>query len=280
MWLAAQLIGSPVHAQSKPQRDQSSAAVFQEAIHLLADEAQQSLVKQQLARPAPNFAAEFKKAIPAQLVGQKIIRPLHRDPFIDAYIRWQLTSYNPKLPDLDARQFDKMLDELPKPIQNPRADRDLINTLVAAGKAGALSASAQESMNKQLNDLSEHTSLAAALNQATLDLRTWLRNQLPKTGERTLLAGLEQCNALVETGWPVDDAKARLDEDFKASDRDPHFTNEQRQSVINHMRSLIGKRDLYVTSASISNGRLAVEYADTAIYDFDVRRWAKSVKTD
>lgn len=269
--------------QSRPaQAERSSAVILQQAVHQLTEEAKQSLEKQQLARPAANFAGEFKgkEQFPVKLVGQRIIHPLHSDPFIDAYIRWQLTSFDPKLPDLDAHQFDKLLDELPKPIRNPRADRDLINTLIASGKTGALSAAAQESINKQLNDLSERASRAAALNQAALGLRAWLRGQLPRTGERPLLAGLEQCTALVESGWPVDDAKAKLDETFKAGDRDRQFTDEQRQSVINHMRPLIGKRTLYVTSAVISDGRLAVEYADTAIYDFDVRRWARSVKTD
>lgn len=274
LWMCA-AGGAPQSRPAAPER--AAAAIMAEGLRLLTDEARESLEKRQLVRPAANFADEFKQQVPQQLVSQKIVRQLHSDPFIDAYIRWQLTSFKGvALPAaLNDRQFQKILDELPGLIQNPRADRELIDALIAKTKLGPLSEPQQGVINTQLNDLSERTSQASALNQAPLQFRTWVRDQESGAAVRVLLSDLEQCTALVQAGWPSDECKAKLEKSLSEKSRDRSLTSEQRQIVIDRMRQLIGKKNLYITSAALRDGAIAVEYGDTGIYDFDVRKWAR-----
>jgi len=248
-----------------------------EALRVLTDEGKQSLQKRQLVRPAATFAQEFAQQIPPQLISQKIVHQLHSDPFIDAYIRWQLTSFKGAVLPVDVtdRQFQKFLDELPGLIQNPRADRELIDALIAKTRLGPLSEPQQNVINTQLNDLSERTSQASAMNQAPLLFRGWVRDQLQDQRMRVILSELEQCTATVQAGWPSDECKTKFESTLKESVRDRSFTAEQRQAVLDRMRQLIGKKNLYITSATLRDGAIAVEYGDTGIYDFDVRKWAR-----
>src|SRR5262245_61491193 len=278
-WAALMLLSVCAAApQSQPAApERSSAAILAEALRTLTDEAKQSLIKHQLARPAANFAGDFKQQLPPQLIGQKIARQLHSDPFIDAYMRWQLTSFKgAALPgDLTERQYQKFIDELPVLIQNPRADRELIDALIAKARLGPLSDPQQGEINAKLNDLSERTSQADAMNQAPLLFRAWVRDQASNSPMRTALADLERCAALVQAGWPSDEWKTKLEQSLTEHARDHSFAAAQRQFVIDHMRLLISKKNLYITSATVRDGAVAVEYGDTGIYDFDVRKWSR-----
>ena len=266
--------------QSRPTTpERSPAAVMAEALRVLSDEGKQSLQNRQLARPAANFAQEFGQQIPTPLVNQKIIHQLNSDPFIDAYVRWQLTSFKgvALAADMTERQFQKFLDEIPGLIENPRADRELIDAIIAKTKLGPLNEPQQKDINTQLNGLSERTSQASGLNQAPLRFRGWVREQLPEKGMRVVLADLELCAATVQAGWPSDECKAKLESTLKDAVRDRSFTADQRQIVLDRMRQLIGKKNLYISSATLRDGAIAVEYGDTGIYDFDVRKWARIV---
>jgi hypothetical protein len=266
-------------AQSRPER--TGVAAFQEAQQRLAGEARQSHDARQLVRGSASFASDFKQAVPALIINQRIVRPQHEDPFIDAYVRWQLTGFpGVQLPELSDRQFEALLEDLPAMVSNPRGDRALVDAVARAARAGNLTAQQQQSLNAELNDLADRASRAAALNRPALELRTWLRKQAAPSKSRSLMAGLEHCASVVEAGWPADEAKARLDADFAAARRDRKFTDAQRRIVAERARALAGKRTLLISSAAIRDNALIADFADTGIYDFDVRRWEKSLNRE
>jgi hypothetical protein len=281
-WVALMCFCAYAPAQ-RSESDRSPAAALQETLQLLTDEARESLQTQRLVRTASDFAATSGFNVSAELIVPRLLRSQHSDPFVDAYIRWQLTSFSAvNLPELNRRHFDKLLSDLPGLMENPRADRNLIDALAKAAAAGRLSAVQQAALSAQLNNLTERSSRTESLNLPALGFRAWLTKQLSTSANSSqiLLAGLEKAAALVETGWSVDQAKAALDKAFAAAGHDPAFTDADRRRVIDKAAALVGKRRMLVMGAAMRNDSLAAEYADTAIYDFDVRRWEISLRRD
>ena len=49
----------------------------------------------------------------------------------------------------------------------------------------------------------------------------------------------------------------------------------RRLGVSFERTATIGRQRLYVASARLRNGALAVDYGNAAVYDFDVNRWLR-----
>ncbi len=261
-----------------PERASRPASALAEAIKRLTEEARQAKAEKRLGRSRANFAKDFGREVPRGSLANKIRRRLHRDPFIDAYVRWQLTSFQPTLPQMSDREFERFLADLPRLLENPRADESLIASLGDVVRTGPLTERELTSMRRLLDDLAGRSSRARALNQPALAFRAWVERGLPAQGAAALQVALEQAAALVDAGWPVDRLKARIDERCRASAGVASFTDEQRRRVAKQAHRLAGRQRLLVTSARIEEETLAVNYGETAVYDFDVRRWVKLMR--
>jgi hypothetical protein len=273
---------APRPSASQPSlREKSPAAALAHGIRTLTEEAKKSKSDGVLVRNSADFAKHFGDPPPEPLVRERLLRPIDRDRFIDAYVRWQLTSFEP---DLDAanmhdRDFAALVSSLPACIENPQANPALIDWLQSASKLGALSESQQTEINGRLNDLAAKTSAAAALAIPAMQLRQWFRQQFEAANQppRFLALLLDAAKALAAAGWPVDDAKAVIDRAAEKAAEHREFTIEQRRSLIVAMQRCITGTRMYVISAGVSEGAISVNYAATGIFDFDVRRWAKAV---
>ncbi len=277
VWLALLPVPAVVLAgQTRPDR----TIGLPEAINRLTEEAEQAREQQRLPRARANFSAEVDLGVPLVVLGRKLTRPLHHQPFVDAYVRWQLTSFDPPLPSMDGRRLERFLSGLPPLLDNPRAEESLIASLNAAVGAGSLSERDQAAMGRRLDELAERASRVRRFNQPAMAFRKWIQRKLPETGVLPLEAGLERCRALVEAGWSVDRDKARLEAIFEASARDRSFTDQQRRQVAERAQQLAGRQRLYVASARLRNGALAVDYGNAAVYDFDVNRWLRLMENE
>lgn len=265
--------------QSRPaaDEDRSPAAVFRHARHDLLEEAAKSLQDGRLARSQPDFSRDRGMAIPAALLAQNLAKRQDEDPFADAYVRWQLVGFEgAALPELSDRQFDAFLASLPRMIENPRADRDLIDALAQAVKfGGTLKPSQEEEINKKLNGLAEESSRADAFNAPAAELRAWVLKQCEGSTPRRLVAMLEDIVSRVQAGRQAEDAKKAFEAALEKASRDRQFTPAQRTDVIDRIRQSLGRKRLLVAAANVRDHVLTVEYADAAIADFEVRRWAK-----
>lgn len=259
----------------------SPAASLAHCIRLLTEEARKSKADGVLVRNSADFAKDFGETLPGPQLRERLMRPIDRDRFIDAYVRWQLTSF---APDLDAanmtdREFAALLTSLPASIENPQADPGLIDALQRASKRGALTETQQTELNARINDLAAKTSAASALAMPSMLLRQWFRQQFEAANQqqRFLMMLMDAATALARAGWPVDDAKAVIDRATENAALQREFTTEQRRTfVVAMQRSVTGSR-MFVTSAGINEGAIFVNYAATGIFDFDVQRWAKAV---
>ena len=73
----------------------------------------------------PDFARRFEGTIEADDLDRALRRRTHRNPFIDAYVRWQLTSFaddSQALQELDEQSFGAFMRHAPAMVANPRAD--------------------------------------------------------------------------------------------------------------------------------------------------------------
>lgn len=271
------LITGAAISTSVQSKQRSSTAILAEAIKTLTDEARQAKETQQLPRQKADFATSFKQTLPSELVSRKIIRQVNRDDFVDAYVRWQLTSFNPTLPELDDREFASFLSSLPKLLDHPRADKLLLSDINKAIRAGILDEKSQEQLNSKLTDCTKMTSVASALNLPNTRLRTWILSQLPQTGAKPIQLKLDQLAKTVQAGWPVDRIKTQLDKLFEKSDRDRSFTIKQRQTVARQALKLIGMNRVFLARANITDGTISADFDDSAVYDFEVRRWTRAI---
>ena len=262
----------------RPAPQEPSAAALAEAIKILIDEAKQAKHDQQLPRATADFAGGFGREVPPEMLARRLARRAHADGFVDAYVRWQLTSFDPPLPDLDERALERFLAQLPPLLHNPHAEETLIESLGSAAREGQLSPRVQADVRRGLDDLAKRAGLVQALNRPALELRDWIDKKLPESGPPRLMAALERCGALVEAGWEASPAKLEVEQRFRARGRDLTLTSQQRVRLAAQAGRLAGRSRTYVRSARIVEGALVVDYQDTAVYNFDVRRWIKLLR--
>ncbi|MHC4107792.1 MAG: hypothetical protein ACYSTY_06890, partial [Planctomycetota bacterium] len=244
------LINLAVLAGSAGQSPQEpSAAALAEAIKTLINEAKQAKQDQQLPRTTADFARTFGREVPPEVLARRMARRAHADSFVDAYVRWQLTSFDPPLPDLDERTFERFLAQLPPLLHNPRADETLIESLGSAAREGQLSPRAQADVRRVLDGLGKRASLVQALNRPALELRDWIDKKLPEAGPPRLMVALERCGALVEAGWEASPAKLEVEQRFQAGGRDLTLTSRQRVRLAGQAERLAGRSRAYVSSA-------------------------------
>ncbi len=279
--LLSVLLLAPVGAfavqTTRPDRQRAPTAALGEAMKRLTDEAKQAKDHHRLARQEANFARDFQHTLPPMIVGRQLIRRADRDPFVDAYVRWQLTSFEPTLPEMTDREFERFLSELPPMLENPRANVSLLGDVNAALGAGALGESTQAALRRRLDALAAQTGRARTMNRPATHLYDWVANQLPPTGARALQLQLARLDALVDAGWPSDTAKSHLEDLLNASTRDRSFTPDQRRLVASQAQRLAGRTRVFLTSARIDQGALVAQFNDTGVYDFDVKRWTRAL---
>lgn len=274
---AALLLMGIANTTSGQTQPRSPNAVLSEAIKTLTDEAHQAKKTQQLPRQRANFAKTFKQTMPPELVGRKIIRQVNRDDFVDAYVRWQLTSFNPTLPKFNDREFASFVKSLPKLLDHPRADNALLTDINQAIGAGILDEKSQEQLRSKLSECIKQTSIASALNLPNTRFRNWILSQLSKTGAKPIQLKLDQLARTVQAGWRVDRIKTQLDKLFEESDPDKSFTIDARRKIVKQAQRLIGMNRVFLARASIADGTISADFDDSGVYDFEVRRWTRSI---
>lgn len=278
---------------------------------MLSREARQAKAQQKMPRAAPDFAASYPHRVDQAALASRIIRRVNNDPFVDAYVRWQLLSFTsltapasapasapgtaresasgaaagpsgPALPTMTDEQFEQVLSDLPALIDNPRADSVLIADLNSAARGNPLDTHAQAFLQRRIKQMDDRTARIEAFNRAPLGLRLWLGEQVAtdKNVLRPMLAAIEEVVATISAGWNAGAARQRFEGLVQQAARDQILTEAQRELIAEKIENLNGRKNMYVRSARIEGDNVIVEYADTAVDDFEVRKWVKMVKRE
>lgn len=276
----------PVGGQSAPQRN--PAGLLQQAVRELTAEARIALQDGAITRRSPTFAAAFLRerdaaadSIPPQVAWNALRRKQNNDPFIDAYIRWQLTGFNPQPPDEDSlaqEQFERFLVDLPPYLFNPRSESQVVyrvNAALARTRLTDEQAAEISALNKDLIDRSRST---IALNAPAIALRVWIEQNVSDRGMRIHQIRLERIAAMVAGGWNPDQLKRRMTRDLEAAVKDYAFTPAQRARVAQQMTRTAGRRTPIVTRVSVEESVATAQFDEAAVYDFEVREWIRTMQ--
>jgi hypothetical protein len=264
--LAPSLLGQDV-----PQREPG----LLDAIQTLTREAREIIARKAEPRREANFASDFEGTIEPEKLVRRILRPVDRDPFIDAYVRWQLTSFDPPLDSLPDRQYEALLRSLPALEENPRAEESLLATLRQFAEAGALDEPRRRAVQEEIDAAKELAEHAELRNEPALHLRAWIERKWPECSLRAIEVQIERCDALIKAGWPVDRAKQDLERCLARAASERSVDDDGRRRLARLLPPLTRTSRLYLADAFFAGEALTLDLADTAIYDFDVRRWLR-----
>ena len=263
---------------SRPGREKPA---IQRAIDLLIEEGEQARKDHRLAHDQADFASRFKDEIPADAVLKALTRRVHRTIFTDAYVRWQLTSFNPPLPALDDRQFLKLMADAPGLMGNPCADDKTVAAFEFAESAAEIKERDLEKMRTTWSELAHQREVIETLNGPALAWRAWIDNQLPPRGPRKVQWLIERVATTVSAGWDARDAKGdltRMTRDLGKSVGELALTPPQTQMVceqIQRMKDL--QRRMIEDVAFLANGRVDVSFFNLYVSDNDIERWIEAL---
>lgn len=247
------------------------------AIESLAQEAARIKTEGKLPVAGPDYAARSTEEIADTDIAAALTRRTSGDPFTDAYIRWQLTSFNPTLPSLDDRLFFRLMGNAPPLLPNPASDEEMVGVFEKAEGAASLSQGDATRLREAWTTLQRKVQLAHAMNKPALEWRTWLEKQLPETGPRRIQWLIERCAATIAAGWPSRDVKGDVTKTFRsagaASGADA-LTPPQRAMIAEQTKLLKDLRRRCVEDVTfMASGAVDVTFANYYVDDDDVQRW-------
>jgi hypothetical protein len=247
---------------------------MREALNQLAAEGDLAKLRRKLPSQRADFAARFRGTLDPAEVAAALLRRANPDPFIDGYIRWQLTSFDPAMPELDDRAMIDLIRHAPAMVSNPRADRELIGLVRLAERTPRLSASDLQRLHLFLDDLDQREIAAEALNQPAAGYRDWIESRLPSAGPHRPLWLIERCGAMLEAGWPVNGVKVSLAHALDAAMDDPTVTPVRQAMLIEQMSGLRNRsRQLLSRVLFPDDGGVDATYTSIGAGDEEIEAW-------
>jgi hypothetical protein len=266
--------GAAVEPPPKPGGSAKAAKALDRAVESLRVEARQVRAALRLTAAQPDFAARWSEPVPVEDLSAAMAMRQDRDPFIDAYIRWQLTSFDPPLPPLDDRGFLRFMDAAPPLLENPRAAADILAAFERADAEPALPPQERARLQALAAEMERRAPIAAQMNLPAEAWRDWVAVRLGETGARRLLWLLERCAATIEAGWPTRSIKSRLSREFAEAAGDRSIFQNDRDRIAATARRLIGRSRRMVSEVTMFvAGDVEISFSTAAVDAADVQSW-------
>ena len=248
---------------------------IREARRLLIEEALEAQKNELLPTLSPDFAKRFEHQIPQADLTQAMLVRTHHDPFVDAYVRWQLTSFDPPLPRLSDREFAIFMDAIPALIPNPRADPEVIGALELIEDRLVLSARRFQQVRDDVAQLDRRTNLAERFNEPAISFSKWVQDKLGPTGPRPRQWLLARCAATIQADWSTRSIKTSITHNFTASIDDQSLTTDHRRLIVQQAQRLVGSKHRFVKDVTfLANRTVRVTFSSSGVDRDDVKRWS------
>ena len=276
--VAIALTSQSAGAQSRSARKEKSTndhTLIKEARKLLIAEAEQAKETKQLPTLSADFAKRFNKQIPAEDLTAAILERVHRDTFIDAYVRWQFTSFDPALPDFTDQQFAQFMNNIPSFIDNPRADSETVYSMKNLSKSGRQLNNQWQQFEEFVSTLDSKTQLAEIFNEPARSFADWVQTKLGKTGHLPRLWLLARCAATIDAGWSTQSIKTKISRQFTDSVKDETFTSDQRRHVIKQAQRIVDRKRVFVNEITyLADGSVRVSFSTCTVTQKNVKNWS------
>lgn len=253
------------------------------AINELVAEAQQLKRERKPPAEAPDFNTRFDPPLAHEDVLAALARPVHDDIFIDAYVRWQLTSFDPAWIPLEDSQFAALVRSAPRLIENPRAKAETIALFENAAESRLLTPADLSRLRDLAAALDRDTELAEQFNVPALGYREWVQRKLDesRSGPQRLLWLIERCVATINAGWPPRNIKSRITRSFRTAAADATLMTYERQRIADEARTLIGLKRRAINQITFpSDNTVKVTFSNAKLDDDDVEKWIESLQID
>jgi hypothetical protein len=275
--LALSLLAASATRPANPPLRKTGKTPIARAMEMLKQEAARVKSEGKLPVAGSDYASRCPEEIAESDIVEALMRRTSGDPFTDAYIRWQLTSFNPKLPDLDDRLFFRLMGNAPALLANPAADEDTLRVLERAEDAAGLSPTDATRLRETWTAVQRNAQLAQAMNKPALEWRGWIEEQLAESGPRRIQWLIERCAATITAGWPSRDIKGDLTKAFRsagAASSAYGLTPPQRSMIAEQTNLLKGLRRRAVEDVTfMANGSIDATFANYFVDEDDVQRW-------
>lgn len=244
------------------------------AVQELVAEAEALLASHEPPKGKPDYASRCSQTLTPEEVGETIVQRTHRDAFIDAYVRWQLTSFDPPLPAMDDRAFAKFMDAAPKRIDNPRAEANVVEYFERIESAGKLPPRELERCRASVIELEKRTKLAELMNRPADEFFDFISEKLGPTGVQPRLWLLAECAGTVSAGWSTRSVKMRISKSFAAAATETDFTGEHKRLIEVQARKLVELERRYVNEVTLlAGGSVNVTFSTVRVTSNDVDKW-------
>ncbi len=243
-------------------------------IETLTREGERGLRNRALPRESANLASEVSDEVDLDDIARNITERQHRDPFVDAYIRWQLTSFEPMMPEMTPPDFTRMINQLPPYLENPAANENMRQLMNRARDAGRLSARDIARLEEVYRDMNESVEIANDLNQPAAAFRDWISAQYEDNHMRALLLALAECTATVAGGWSTRAIKTEITRMTTEAGKDPDFSRQDRRIIAEQIQRLVGIERRMVNEVTfLADGSVNVTFSTAAVTRRDADNW-------
>ena len=275
LWLTL-VGGSPaVFGQQDPPRPMSPTVQMQTLLRQLREEAIAAQKGQKPMRDEASFALETTLSPPPNLISQNLIRTQHRDPFIDAYIRWQLTGFDPPFPDLPKRKQQDVLRKLPTLTPNPLSNPAVLSRINELLQIPILSEQEQAQIITEYTKLTESQRRAAKNNVPATKLRMWLIKSFPPTSRAALEIRVELVATMVGNGWTAVGPKNLLQSSCEMAGKNQSLSKADRESIAQLLQKITGLSSTMIEDLRTGDFALQANFRSSTIQDFEVREWTR-----
>lgn len=255
-----------------------SRSAMRGIIRELTREAKQVREQGELLADEPDFAERYDGEISAEAVQRALVSRHGRDAFADAYIRWQLTSFDVDLPLMSDREFRRMLTQMPAWFGSARADDRLIAAFEHAADLGSLNERQFQQLQQINDDLDRRTREAELLNTPPTQFREWLREQADAQGHtaRAFELAVEHCHVIIQGGWPTRAIKTEITARSTAIGEDESIDRATRDQLRATLEAVRGMERRFINEVTFMRDRsVNVSFSTAAVRTRDIENWTE-----
>lgn len=196
------------------------------------------------------------------------------DAAVDAYIRWQLLSFQPDLAGMDSELYQRLLRNLPRLARDPASDPEVHEQFESLTLPAGRSAEIRVDLQRRWDALRFESSQVELLNQPALKFREAVAEAMPDTGLRRLGVLLRDLEDRIRAASSTRGVKSRISALLRARMTDETLGLEQRWGLIRHIEQLRGPETRIVRDVVFYVDAPAdVRYSTFAVRSADVARW-------
>ncbi|MCK4873229.1 MAG: hypothetical protein KAS72_10930 [Phycisphaerales bacterium] len=254
------------------------------ALVALRDEAKRYVAGEIELPDEPDFAFRWKEPVERWYILEAIYKVQDRsDRAADAYVRWQLLSYAPRLDEYKAWQVDRLLNTLPKLSINPVAGEEVVDRFTQLLAALEEHEEAIDVMRREWEKLTADRDRADARNEpARRFAEYWYEHCIDTYGkaghQEPQLVWAVFVNTL-KAGWKVSTEKGRITRALNERREDDMFDRRARRAMCQDIARLRGVEYPAVDEITFYEGKPPhITIGKRRVSKNDADRWIEALQ--